>query len=421
MKTLALALIFAGAAAAATEAVLYKFQGNQGVLPAGRLIADASGRIYGVTELGGTPGCGTVFQLTPPTAGAGWTAATLYEFQGGADGCSPGTDILLATDASGNFYGTTRGGGTGTCVGNYTGCGTVFQLAPPALAGGAWTETVLYKFASGGDGAFPNGGVVLGPNGVFYGTTSDTGDSGHYGSAFVLHPPVIPGGAWTKTTLYTFTGGADGNSPFGNLSRDRNGNLYGITLAGGAKGWGAVFEISQAKPGLWTETVLYSFLGLPDGYNPPSGVVRDKAGNLYGVTSSGGATNHGTIYELSPPVQAGGAWTYAVLYSFLGAPDGYYPIGSPSLDPSGNLFGTTSTGGTNTNICRFNGCGTVYKLAPPAQAGGAWTETVLYRFLGNSDASDPQSSLLRTNSGTLYGTAVGGGGSNSGSFFSVHP
>lgn len=406
---------------AATETVLYKFQGNQGVLPAGRLIADASGKIYGVTELSGPPGCGTVFQLTPPAGGAGWTATTLYEFQGGADGCSPGNDILLAMDASSNLYGTTRGGGVGMCVGNYTGCGTVFQLVPPAQAGGAWTENILYRFASGIDGAFPNGGVILGLNGVLYSTTSDTGDSGHYGTAFVLKPPAIAGGAWTKTTLYTFTGGADGSEPNGNLLPDRNGNFFGTTIAGGTNARGAVFELSQAQSGLWTETVLYSFLGLPDAHNPVSGLARDKAGNLYGVTSVGGPTDHGAIYELTPPAQVGGAWTYAELYGFRGAPDGDLPIGPPVFDALGNVYGTTAAGGTNTNICRFNGCGTVYKLAPPAQTGGAWKETVLYRFLGNNDASDPQTSLLRTNSGTLYGTAVGGGGASSGSFFSVHP
>jgi hypothetical protein len=201
----------------------------------------SGGVLYGAAQSGGVNGAqGTVFSLTPPTApGGAWTETTLYDFLGGADGSEPVAGVVIG--AGGVLYGTTEAGGTGGTR------GTVFSLTPPSSPGGSWTEVVLYKFAgSPSDGANPFSGVVIGTGGVLYGTTGPGGSLGD-GTVFSLTPPLSPGGSWTESVLYNFTGGSDGSGPEG-VVIGSGGVLYGTTSGAGNTycdfGCGTVFSLT---------------------------------------------------------------------------------------------------------------------------------------------------------------------------------
>jgi hypothetical protein len=387
--------------------VLHRFQGTDGSNPSGNLIADQAGNLYGTTEYGGFSFYGTVFELTPPAQfGDPWTLTTLYSFHNTGDGARP-TDGLIF-DGKGNLYGTTSDSNAG-------GYGVIFQLAPSSKQGVAWTETVLYHFQGGTDGATPYGGLVFDEKRNLYGTTTDT--------VFELSPPTEPGGAWTFTLLHEFAGGTgDGTYSHAGLVRDQWGNLYGSTVWGGYEGnkycgsigCGTAFEVSPpaAPGGAWTEKVIHFFGVGDDGFNPDGALTLDANGNLYGTTYSGGKPLGGTAFQLAPPSEPGGAWTESVIHSFsYSRSDGAAPGATMILDRAGNLYGTTLFGG---NSCFYNGtqygCGVVFKLSPPGTGGGAWNETVLYFFQrGVRTAKQPGGSLLFDNLGNLYGTTVGGG------------
>jgi uncharacterized repeat protein (TIGR03803 family) len=208
------------------------------------------------------------------------------------------------------------------------------------------------------------------------------------------------GGAWSYHLIYTFVGGAaDGDNPAGNLAFDRAGNVYGVTFRGGVYQNGVIFELSPTAQGGWTEKLLYSFGagGSADATEPYAGLTIDATGNLYGTTNAGGAHNLGAVYELLS--DGSGGWTEQVLYSFQGGSDGISPRSTLILDPAGNLYGTTYTGGTQMG-------GTVFELTPVA--GGGWTEKVLHEFTprsSNQDGCNPQSGVIRDSTGNLYGTA----------------
>jgi len=261
----------------------------------------------------------------------------LYSFAGGADGADP--QAGLAMDPAGNLYGTTSQGGA-------AGNGTVFELVAPKKKNGAWTETVLYSFGTGTDGATPVGGVTLDASGNLYGTTSLGGADG-YGTIFQL----TPGSVWTETILHSFQNTDDGATPYAGLISDTAGNLYGAATDGGTNGGGTVFELSPAN-GSWNFAVLTSLPGWG-----VSGTFRDlmldAAGNIYGTTHCDGANSAGTIYELSP---SNGSWTYNLLYTFIGGSDGLYSISNLVLK-HGKLYGTTIDGGAD-------GAGDVYELTP---------------------------------------------------------
>jgi uncharacterized repeat protein (TIGR03803 family) len=207
--------------------------------------------------------------------------------------------------------------------------------------------------------------------------------------------------------LHNFTGGADGSSPVANLTLDKLGNLYGTTPGGGAYTWGTVFELTLAN-GVWTETVLHNFSNSNgDGALPQVGLVFDSSGNLYGTTRGGGAG--GTVFELKP---SNGAWTESVLFYFPCGNAGCFPSGGLVFDKLGNLYGTTENGG-------LYGGGTVFQLTP---TNGNWTESVLHSFGAGADGSDPTGSLILDTSGNLYGTTVSGGGTGkSGVVFEITP
>jgi uncharacterized repeat protein (TIGR03803 family) len=324
----------------------------------------------------------------------------------------------------------------------------VFELTPPSTSpGGAWSEAVLLNFRGGKDGANPMAGVVVGKDGVLYGTASDSNYRATCGIAFSLTPPALPGGAWTENILHRFRGGnVDGCEPRAGVVIGESGALYGTTLFGGASGAGTVFTlIPPASPGgSWSEKTLHSFAGSPgDGYEP-NGLSIGHDGVLYGTTEGGGTGSCtavlpgcGTVFSLTPPAAPGGARTETVLYNFTGAPgDGAYPYGSLVIgrEPGGRpvLYGTTPYGGSGPCVVSLSyGCGTVFSLTAPASPGGAWTEAVRYNFMGApSDGLYPYAGLVIGNGPggrpVLYGTTGGGsttfgGSSNGGTVFSLTP
>jgi len=326
-----------------------------------------------------------VFSATPVRA---QTLNVLHGFNGAPDGSAPWSG--LTRDAAGNLYGTTTYGGQ-------YGYGMVFKVAQ---RGSGWILYPLYNFPrpnQGDDGAEPNAPVVIGRDGSLYGTTTTGG--GNQGTVFKLTPAahvcqttLCP---WTETILYRFTGGSDGGGPFAPVILDAAGNIYGTTQSGGSADLGTVFKLTPSGSG-WTETVLYSFSGIPDGSQAESGLVLDAAGNLYGTTADGGAGNSGTVFQLVP---SGGEWTENILYSF-GPQDGYAPFGGLIFDNAGNLYGTTAYG--------YGGNGTVFELSPAG--GGQWNFTDLY-FLtsGAAGVPGPVGTLLLDSRGNLYGTTFEGG------------
>lgn len=364
-----------------TETVLYVFQGNtsnDGATPAGGVLFDSAGNLYGTTAYGGTGkcrvlgglmGCGTVYELSPPAQKGGpWTETVLYSFQGGKDADFPSGDLVF--DAAGNLYGATLfGGGKGTtCNTIYGFCGTVFQLTPPKKKGGAWKEKVLHHFAGGTDGGNPNGGLVFDSKGAIYGTTQIGGyeggncGSGGCGTVFKLSPPTKEGGAWKEVMLRRFKPGTSGAAePLAGVNFGRGGNLYGTTAGGGNSGSGTIFQLAPGSNGKWAETVLYHFRDDTDGAHPLGGLVFDANGNLFGTASGGGSAGGGTLFRLRP--EMGGSWGFAALYEFNAPPDGFSPAAGLIFDKSGNMYSTTQYGGSG-QACGNYRCGTVFKVIP---------------------------------------------------------
>ncbi len=373
--------------------------------PYAGLIFDQNGALYGTTYDGGALHQGTVFKLTPPAVGqTAWTETVLHSFTGGTDGAHPYAGLIF--DQNGALYGT-------TVVGGASDFGTVFKLTPPATGQTAWTETVLQSFRGGTDGAYPLAGLIFDQNGALYGTTGGDGAGtgscvGSCGTVFKLTPPAVGQTAWTETVLHRF-GDTDGNSPSVGLIFDQNGALYGATQAGGSSGQGTVFKLTPPAVGQtrWTETVLFAFTSDTDGGLPEGGLIFDQNGVLYGTTVVGGASDIGTVFKLTPPAIGQTAWTETVLYSFTGGTDGGYPDAGLIFDQNGALYSTTQVGGALGN-CFGDGCGTVFKLTPPAIGQTAWTETVLYSFTGGTDGAYPVAGLIFDQNGALYGTTGGG-------------
>ena len=338
----------------AKEGVFQSFWGGAGMLPEAPLIQDGTGNLYGTTYDGGTleggaclHGCGTVFKLD--SAGK---ETVLYAFTGGTDGGNP--DAGLVRDKEGNLYGITTGGGSSNCPLEIPGCGVVFKLDTSGK------ETVLHAFtASNGDGGLPNGGLVQDGAGNLYGVTETTcGWDCTPGTIFRVSP------AGKETILHYFNE-EDGAVPSGTLVLDSEGNLYGEAEWGGNlsscspgeyRGCGVVFKLDTAGK----ETVLYAFTS-SEGMHPAGGLVRDKAGNLYGATL-GSLVNeapYGTIFRLAENGQL------TTLHTFTGASDGAVPNGGLIIGKSGALYGTTQAGGdVSCSTQQWAGCGVVFKLTP---------------------------------------------------------
>ena len=402
---LAALLIFTSSSSAQIK-TLYNFAGatSDGATPYAGLLIGTGNVLYGTTTSGGTSKHGIVFSLSPPTSpGGSWTEAVLHSFKGGTkDGANPYLGALVA-DANGVLYGTTEYGGAANK-------GVVFSLTPPASEGGSWTEDVLYAFAGGNDGANPFAGLTMDSSGVLYGTTSAGGPSGS-GTVFSLTPPASQGGSWTEEVIYSFTGFGDGATPYAGVVIGTGETLYGTTTYGGAANDGTIYALTPpaSQGGAWTKTTLYSFSGLTDGAWPAATVIG-SGGVLYGTTQAGGTSGRGTVYSLTPPASQGGSPSEAVLYNFTGGLDGFAPYSSLTVNSSGILYGTTEFGG-------HSGTGVIFSMTPPAVSGGSWTESVLYSFTGLSDGGWPVANVVIGTGGLLYGVTSSGGTSPNGTAY----
>jgi uncharacterized repeat protein (TIGR03803 family) len=399
-------------------AIIYSFQGgNDGAISYSNLLPGANGEFYGTTNGGGagpSGGAGTVFEVS-----ASGSESVLYSFQGGSDGIA--ADAGLIAGKNGVLYGVTEYGGGGPLCSN--GCGTAFELLP---SGSGFNERVLYAFQGGSDGAAPIGNLLMGKDGVLYGTTDLGGGSNACigapsftsgcGTVFKLTPSKS---RYTEKILYSFTGGNDGALPADSLIADASGALYGTTQFGGGTaacaaspsgtpGCGIVFKITSSG----AESILYRFQGAPnDGGNPRSALVAGKNNTLYGLTKNGGRATEcgnygcGAAFELK---RSGSQYTEQLIHSFgVGARDGAYPYDQNGLykDGKDNFYGTTLLGGKTS--CS---CGIAFKIG---RAPKGFIEKVLYSFKGSQtgDGSNPHASLTADSTGTLYGTTAFGGSS----------
>ena len=409
------------------EKVLYSFQGgSDGQTPAGGVVFDKAGNLYGVTNEGGStcpsPGCGTVFQLAPPTQkGESWTETIIHGFNG-TDGSIPVGGAII--DGNSNLYGTTAYGGSGTCLlfGDNVGCGVVYELSPPTKKGGQWTYTVLYNFQGGKDGLFPWGNLVFDHYGNLYGATQFGGGKGttcnqyfdgNCGTVFELSPPKQKGGAWKERILHSFAGVADGKqigdgaNPNGGLILDSAGRIYGTTYFGGhnqpgicaggagGTGCGTVFELipPAKKAGAWKEKLIYLFQGGQDAATPAAGVTFGMNHDLYGTTVFGPQNGYGTIFEVVKPSGKAHVWKDKLLYRFSNGKDGSGPEASLVADAHGDLYGTARDGNPTS--------GSVFKVAPPKKEGGNWVFSVLYGFTSAPDGANPTASLVFDKQGNL--------------------
>jgi uncharacterized repeat protein (TIGR03803 family) len=406
------------------ETVLHSFQGgSDGAGPYAGVISDAGGNLYGTTFSGGSSNAGTVYKLT-----AAGEETILHSFTGKADGGNPYAGVI--SDAAGNLYGTTYGGGT-------LGWGVVYRISP------AGQELVLHAFVRSDRATNPYAGVISDSEGNLYGAAALTG-----GVIYKLDA------ARNYSVLYAFVDGVAPQRPEGGLVRDSAGNLYGTAQYSAAGSPGAVYELSASgtfsvlyvlpgasgdeepplgpNPGLvldsegnlygatanggvggmvyklsasGEETMLYNFSGAPGGTNPSSGPTRASAGDLYGTTYLGGAANVGAVYKLNAAGQE------TPLYSFTGGADGAYPASNVVLDAEGNVYGTTTRGGSASGDA---GYGVVFKITVAGQ------ETVLHTFTNGSDGGYPGGVVLDSK-GNLYGVASSGSAGGAGLVFTLNP
>jgi uncharacterized repeat protein (TIGR03803 family) len=303
--------------------------------------------------------------------------------------------------------------GTTVVGGSFT-FGTVFKLTPHA--NGKWTETVLHNFQGGADGKYPYGGVTMDAKGNLYGTTVSGGNGGTCSGdgCGIIYKLTLSGNSWPESVLYSFTGGADGAGPGGGVVFDKKGNLYGTTPDGGdvnGCGCGVIYQLAPTRSGGWKQKVIHTFTGGNDGSTGSLGsLFIDKAGNIYGVAELGGAHAAGTAFKLS---LVSGKWKMSMLDEFRGTPHAGFPYGGLISDSTGSLYGTTYYGGAN-------GLGSVFKLTKGAN--GKWTENVLHSFKTGTDGNSPTSTLIFDTHGNLYGTTSAGGDANGdGTVFKLSP
>jgi uncharacterized repeat protein (TIGR03803 family) len=382
---------------AQTFTVLHAFAGAaDGGNPYAGLTLDRGGNLYGTTTTGGgRNGAGTVFKMT--NRNGAWTFAPLYDH--------------------GGYAGVTIGPNDTLYVAGFVGAnGAVFNLKPPPRFSpnplAPWTATVLYSFQGGPDGGVPYSAVTFDQAGNIYDTTYNGGNHDR-GTVFELSPSD---GGWTKNVLYTFSG-IDGSQPFGDVIIDAAGNIYGTTLSGGnyplcphnyQTGCGTVFELTPTGSGSWTKSFLYSFHGGTDGANPYAGRIFGASGNVYGANPGGYDFSDSTVFELMP---SGGTSTFSLAYSFGYGGVSCGPRGALVMDGAGNLYGTTYCLGAH-------GSGSVFKLTP---INGGWTATTLYSFTGGSDGLFPESNVVVDANGNLYGTTTQGGTNNNGVVWEITP
>lgn len=385
LLTILIATLFTGAAFAAgpSEYIIYNFPWYTSEFLWAGIVADSAGNLYGTSAAYYNSGDGNVYQLVRPVPPATrWEYNLLYNFSG-SDGYEPQGGVIL--DAAGKLYGTTTGGGASNL-------GIVFELSPPAVAGDTWTETVLYNFKGGTtDGDSPSNlqTVVFDKAGNLYGVTTSGGipksedprcPTDGCGVVYELTPPATAGAEWTETVIHYFNG-TQGYSPVGTPIFDAKGNLYGAAAAGGLNDGGVIYKM--IPPATTGGAWTYKTL-YAFGSNPNDAVGPESSLTLNGGVLYGAAgpnlTDLGSIFQVAPPAVAGGAWTESVLYHFGSVANDGAYPNSVIFDKVGNLYGTTRQGGGDTRYYCNTGCGTAFELSPPATAGADWTETILHSF-----------------------------------------
>lgn len=416
---------FAIIAQAQTFEVLYNFTSDQAGGVPRSLVLDKGGNLYGTTFDGGYYGgdcyrfggsCGTVFKLSKRASG--WLFNTLYSFTGNnyGDGSTP-AGLVFGSD--GSLYGTTTfGGGTlGQCCG---GCGTVFQLKPPASpchsSMCSWSATILHRF-TGTDGDQPVGNPVFDRSGNLFGSSYYGGIGDCYGGCYPgcgVVWKLTPGpDGWITTVLHSFNG-YDGATPMAGVTLDDSGSIYGTTTAGGEDGYGTVFQLAPLGSA-WELTTLQVFQMGPDGIPalPLSAPIIDSSGNLFGSTCSSGSRRGGMIFELT---LAEAMRTFVELYGFDGPSYPYSgPDGDLVMNKYGDLYGITRMeGGTG---CGGYGCGTVFRLT---HSHSGWRYQLLHSFNGD-DGAFPEGNVAFDGDGNLYGITGYGGTHGRGVVFRIKP
>jgi uncharacterized repeat protein (TIGR03803 family) len=357
---------------AQTETVLHAFSGgSDGATPYSTLTTDSAGNLYGTTFAGGASGIGTVYELAPESGG--WKETILFSFDG-TNGYGPESGVIF--DSEGNLYGSTISDGK-------NGYGTVYELK--RLTKGIWRAAVLHNFGAGESGQVPEGNLVFDNSGNLYGTTFYGGE---YGKGTVWELSPTSEGQWTFKNLHTFGSGSDGANPYAGVILDASGNVYGTTWIGGANNAGVVFELVPAPNGAWHEQILYSL----SGAGSVGGLIFDSQGNLYGTTFDD------LVFELTP--SSGHEWIETTLANVTSSPES-----TLAFDSAGNLYGTTLNGGSA-------GMGSVFELSP--EAGGLWSQVLLYSFTGGNDGSRADVGITLGSKGDLYGTTYAGGGTGCG-------
>jgi uncharacterized repeat protein (TIGR03803 family) len=359
------------------------FNGKNGAGPEAALVQASDGSLYGTTVVGGAGGYGSVFRIT--TQGALQTLYSFCTLPNCSDGAYPYGGVVQGPN--GNFYGMTFQGGAG-CAAAGGGCGTVYRITPQGVL------TTLHSF-DGNDGGFSYAGLVLGKDGLFYGTTI-YGEPTDSGTIF----KITADGKFTN--LYTFcarTGCPDGSTPL-QLVQDAAGNFYGTTAGGGGpNNGGTVFKVTSSG----TLTTLHKFCALancPDGAKPEGTLLIAGDGNLYATTYAGGAFGFGTAYRISP------IGAFKKLHNFNGS-EGSNPYDGLSIGSNGSFYGTTAFGGTygNGTIFTMNTAGSVNVLHDFQQGGGF----------------DSQTGLTLARDGNFYGTTYLGGSGMNGTLFKLAP
>lgn len=351
----------------------------------------------------------------------------IYQFHGGSDGAGPSAGMIA--DQAGNLYGVTGlGGGSAHCAG---GCGTVFELSPPAADAAHWTETVLYRFEGGSDGANPQAPLAMDGAGGLYGTTGSGGDgnctvigSAGCGIVFELVRPSSAAAGWKESILYSFQGVPGGRgsgdlaTPNG-LAFDKSGNLLGLAYSGGycltdetgTYCYGGAYELRKpsAAGTAWTEKVIYIFPG-PTG--APAGPIFASDGDLYG-TVAWGKYGFGEVFKLIPPAPGATGWREVSVFDFNGS-DGAFPEPGLAFDKSANLFGATlGSPGYGSPY------GDVYELTP--ESGGASSESLIYDFTPYQNGNTPNGGIIVGAGGQVYGTAAQGGQGGYGVIYALTP
>jgi hypothetical protein len=397
-------LLAPSAAGASKYKILHTFgSGRDGSLPSGPLLLSGNAELFGSTYNGGTGscgdyGCGMTFELQHRADGH-WNEIVLHDFTGGQDGAIPVGNMV--SNGTGRMY--------GTLSGDISGQGAIFELKQVSKR---WTLGLIYQHQEFSPG------LLLDDSGDLIGFIG-AGDYGS-GAVGKLSPGP-KGWTYTQFYSFCNPHSCpDGDDPEFPLSWDAHGNLYGTTFFGGngppqcpgSLGCGVAFQMTPNSDGTWTYHVMHRFANFPtDGQYPDGGLAVDASGATYGVTGYGGVHGQGTVFKMTP--STGGHWKQSVLYDFPNCADGCFPGRTLVFDKLGSLYGVASGGLQDCG----NTCGVVFKLAP--QKNGKWNYSVMHKFTGK-DGNSPWGVIV-DDKGNIFGTTSAGGTYNSGVAFEITP